>query len=96
MLCYKEEANTNSLRNILKPLDKKWCKWVLSLWLLCASCLAPFYTVPFLAARSYTISDPNDKSYNSTQIIESFLEKWIELVLETKGLKCMNTEKNRI
>ena len=75
MLCYKEEANTNSLRNILKPLDKKWCKWVLSLWLLCASCLAPFYTVPFLAARSYTISDPNDKSYNSTQIIESFLEK---------------------
>ena len=57
------------MKNIVKPLDKKWCKWVLSLWLLCASCLTPLYTVPFLAARS-NMSDPNE-----TQIIESHLEK---------------------
>ena len=74
MLCRKEETNIHSVKNIFKTLDTKWCKWVLSLWLLCASCLTPIYTVPFLAARS-NISDPNDQSNNKTLIIESMLEK---------------------
>ena len=68
MLCHKKEE-TNSMKNIFKTLDTKWCKWILSLWLLSASCLTPLYTVPFLAARS-NMSDPNE-----TQIIESHLEK---------------------
>ena len=55
-------------------MEIKWCKWVLSLWLLSASCLTPLYTVPFLAART-NMSDPNDPSNNRTQIIESMLEK---------------------
>ena len=85
MLCRKEETNIHSVKNIFKTLDTKWCKWVLSLWLLCASCLTPIYTVPFLAARS-NISDPNDQSNNSTLIIESFLEKTLyELRKSARG-----------
>ena len=75
MLHHKKETNIHSsVRKILKPLDKQWYKWVLSLWLLSASCLTPIFTVPFFASRS-NISNPNDQNINNTQIIESFLEK---------------------
>ena len=74
MLHHKKETNIHSVKKILKPFDKQWCKWALSLWLLSVSCLTPIFIVPFFASRS-NISNPNDQNINNTQIIESFLEK---------------------
>ena len=63
-----------SLKIISTNLDKNWCKWAFSLFILSTACLTPIYTVPFFAASS-NISNASHKINNNTKIIESFLDE---------------------